>query len=220
MQVIFVLPKCSSIDVTSKQPSKLMLMHFLSVLQRNMLHNEWSNGSWIQMRSIKLPKRKSMANLFSYYYIILKSLHLQWLNLPPLSCSHFLSIMAVLYISSLLVHVSSWHWTDSFSFLSSIQEVGLESVCPLLLEYTSLCLSFCFNLSIFPHFLAWLRLSFFHNICIKNFVTDILMNVLPLSHTISKYNARKVISFRKIDLGSGKETMDWHGQLSDDGSFC
>lgn len=117
MQVIFVLPKSFSMDVSSKQTSKLWssVMHIFNFLE----HNEWSNGSWIQMQSIKLPWWKRMATLFSYCYVILKSLHLPWVNLPPLSCSHFLFIMAVLYISSLSFYMSS-----SFSSLSRIVEAG------------------------------------------------------------------------------------------------
>lgn len=149
MQVIFALPKLSSIDVSSKQPRKQRsgLMHILSFLQRNVLPSEWSNGSWIQMQSTKLLRRKCMATLFSYDYIILKSLHLPWVNLPLLSCSHFLSIIAVLYISSLSVHMSSRNWTDSFSSLSSIDEAGgrIRKCTPPGAGFYS---SFCFNLSI------------------------------------------------------------------------
>lgn len=216
MQVIFVPLKFSPIDVSSKQPSKQWssTMHILNFLHRNVAHNEWSNGSWIQMQSIKLPRRKCMATLFSYYYIILKSLHLPWVNLPLPSCSHFLSIMAVLYISSLSVHVSFW---DSFSSLSSRDEAGgrIRKCTPpgLYISFFSLFLFQSFSLSSFFFFLAQLRLTFFL-IYVERILQLINRRISPLyfSHSISVK--------QKKDLRSSKEAVDRHDQPSDYGSFC
>lgn len=165
----------SSIDVSSKQPSKqhCSLMHILSFLQWNVLHNKWGNGSSIQMQSFKLPEENIWQPFSVYYYIILKSLHLLWVNLPPLSCSHFLSIIAMLYISSFSVHMSSWDWTDSFSalFRQRKQEVELENVHHLVQDCKFLSLTL-FLYQSFLIFFSSAKAYFFHNICTQYFITD------------------------------------------------